>query len=318
MNNKKTERLTGKMKELLEEGFVGDSNFDFSNLRKMSRSELLMLFSRDPALQTMMFNQECIDQCISEKFLFMNYCISVLEDRQGRTKMFLEETREDVKAIINEMDLNRFITPVLYARKNEIMPSCEEYRDNTETSLHHISTTLMSQKLARMLKMPKEDQEAIATGMLLHDSGKYILPWEIVNKKGQLADKEWEIMKLHPEIGSLIIQKSGYRIPQKSMDIILMHHEKKDGSGYPYGLTNIPEHVAVATAVDMFDALIESRPYRRKQFGVHEAIDILRKSAEQGLLEKKVVDCLVTANREDRSLPSVTGYCTTGGKIYMT
>jgi len=303
---------TMKMKELIEERILNNGDLKIGRLEK---GELVKLFQHDPLLQRMLFNQQCLEQSISEEFLFNNYCLYVLKDRQEKTKMFLEETEKDVSSVINEMNLQKYITPVLYARKNELFPVLEQYRDKTKTSLHQISTMLMSLKLARLLNMPEDEQRAIAIGMLLHDIGKYRMPWEIINKEGPLSEKEWELMHIHPEIGSLIVQKSGYDIPEKSMDIILYHHEKLDGSGYPYGIKDIPDHVAIATVVDIFDALIESRHYREKQLSIHEAIDILIQNAQGPFskLNKKIVDCLVAANRESRSQPEETGYYERGG-----
>jgi HD-GYP domain-containing protein (c-di-GMP phosphodiesterase class II) len=99
-------------------------------------------------------------------------------------------------------------------------------------------------------------------GALLHDIGKLVIPEEILNKPGPLDDNEWEIIKRHPR------QAYEFLAPIKqlasALDIPLYHHEHWDGSGYPEGLRQeeIPLSARIFTVVDVYDALLSSRPYR--------------------------------------------------------
>jgi diguanylate cyclase (GGDEF)-like protein len=107
----------------------------------------------------------------------------------------------------------------------------------------------------------------------VHDLGKVGIPDSILFKEGGLSEEEWEIMRRHPE--------KGYRIAQSSQDLshvadlILRHHEKWDGSGYPLGLKglDIPVECRILSIVDAFDAMTNDRPYRKaksEEEAVHE------------------------------------------------
>jgi putative nucleotidyltransferase with HDIG domain len=132
--------------------------------------------------------------------------------------------------------------------------------------------------------------QEIAYGFLLHDVGKIGIPDAILNKRGELTEEEWVIMRRHPEIGAQIVRPVG--LSQDATDVILYHHEHWDGSGYPFGLagTDIPLAARIFAVADAFDAMTSCRPYRpamsrgdammliRSQAGVrydHDAVDVL-------------------------------------------
>lgn len=104
--------------------------------------------------------------------------------------------------------------------------------------------------------------EATEHGFMLHDIGKIGIPDEILRKDGPLTSDQWETMKQHPEIGVRIVEPIGFS--QHTIDVILFHHERWDGLGYPYGLegTEIPLSARVFAVADVFDALTTDRPYR--------------------------------------------------------
>jgi HD-GYP domain-containing protein (c-di-GMP phosphodiesterase class II) len=117
-------------------------------------------------------------------------------------------------------------------------------------------------ELAMALHMDERKLNDLRRGALLHDIGKLVIPEEILNKPGPLDDKEWEIIKRHPR------QAYEFLAPIKqlasALDIPLYHHEHWDGSGYPEGLRQeeIPLSARIFTVVDVYDALLSSRPYR--------------------------------------------------------
>ena len=99
-------------------------------------------------------------------------------------------------------------------------------------------------------------------GALLHDIGKIGIPDAILLKPGKLSEEEWVIMKKHPEIGYRML--NGIKFLEESMSIVLHHHERWDGSGYPSQLRGeaIPLGARIFAIVDTFDAMTSSRPYR--------------------------------------------------------
>lgn len=130
--------------------------------------------------------------------------------------------------------------------------------------------------LAKKLNLSEEDNKNFIYGAYMHDIGKINISKEILNKKMPLTKDEWEIMKQHPANGVDIIK------PVESLKsitpMILYHHERYDGKGYPDGLKgqNIPYLARVLTVVDSFDAMTSNRPYNtRKTY--QEAIEELRR-----------------------------------------
>jgi len=103
---------------------------------------------------------------------------------------------------------------------------------------------------------------SIGIGALLHDIGKIGVPDSILLKKGALMEEEWERIRLHPELGASLI--SPIRFLEGAREIVLAHHEKFDGSGYPRGLVgeSIPLGARIFAVVDVFDALTTDRPYK--------------------------------------------------------
>ena len=106
-------------------------------------------------------------------------------------------------------------------------------------------------------------------GALLHDVGKINVPGEILNKPGPLTSEEWALMRSHPEAGVELLR--GIDFPEDVIPIILSHHEKWDGSGYPHGLAGeaIPLSARVLGLADVYDALRTDRSYKKGM--THEA-----------------------------------------------
>jgi putative nucleotidyltransferase with HDIG domain len=134
------------------------------------------------------------------------------------------------------------------------------------TYVHSVGVGTLTAAIAlEMGVTSSSDLRDYAFGGLLHDVGKKLLPLGVLNKPGPLAPDEWELMKKHPENGLALL--TGFRISDRVLEMISLHHEKLDGSGYPHGLTraNIPIHVQIATVADIFNALTTTRCYHRKR-----------------------------------------------------
>ena len=117
--------------------------------------------------------------------------------------------------------------------------------------------------IGRNLKFSQEEMVRLSHGALLHDIGKIGVPDAILMKPGPLSDEEWAIMRTHPELGFQMV--SDVRQLERAREIILNHHERFDGRGYPRGLSGdaIPLPARVFSIADSFDAMISDRPYRK-------------------------------------------------------
>ena len=138
-----------------------------------------------------------------------------------------------------------------------------EYKDN-ETGLHVIRMSHYSRLIAEALGYGSRFADLIFNAAPMHDVGKIGVPDRILLKPGKLDEDEWRIMRKHPAFGAEIIGDHDSEIIRTSREIALGHHEKWDGSGYPYGLKGeaIPLSARIIAVADVFDALTTERPYK--------------------------------------------------------
>src|SRR5206468_7646855 len=129
--------------------------------------------------------------------------------------------------------------------------------------------------LARALGMPDNEIQGVKTAALLHDIGKLAVPEHILSKPGPLTQEEFQKIRIHPQVGAEII--SGVPFPYPVTPLILSHHERWDGKGYPQGLAaeQIPIGARILTIVDYYDAVTTERPYHTA-LSMESAIALLK------------------------------------------
>ncbi len=132
------------------------------------------------------------------------------------------------------------------------------------TFYHSVNVTVLSMVTATTLNLDKNKVHDIGITALLHDIGKVFIPKEILNKKGPLDNKEFDLVKTHSAKGYEFVKKYP-QIPVKAYSGILQHHERYDGTGYPNGLDkdNISLFGRIIAVTDVYDALTSDRPYRK-------------------------------------------------------
>jgi diguanylate cyclase (GGDEF)-like protein/putative nucleotidyltransferase with HDIG domain len=150
----------------------------------------------------------------------------------------------------------------LHLRTIEALALAIEAKDHT-THDHLQRVRIYAIEVAKELGVTGGDMEALHAAALLHDIGKLAIPEHIISKPGRLTPEEFEKMKIHPVVGAEILQR--VRFPYPVVPIVRAHHEKWDGSGYPFGLrgAEIPIGARILSAVDYLDALASDRQYRR-------------------------------------------------------
>jgi putative nucleotidyltransferase with HDIG domain len=134
---------------------------------------------------------------------------------------------------------------------------------HTDTFRHCLFVTGFAVAFAQHLGMREDDQRRLVRAALLHDVGKAFIPTVILDKPGLLNDEEMGEIRKHPRLGyEALVAQGGF--PPEMMDVVLHHHEFLDGTGYPDGLRaeEISDIVRLTTIVDIYAALVESRPYR--------------------------------------------------------
>lgn len=164
-----------------------------------------------------------------------------------------------------------------------------EFRD-TETAAHTIRVGHYAKALAIALGLKEKEAEQLLLAAPMHDVGKIGIPDKVLLKPGKLNEEEWTMMKTHAQIGYDIMQNSKCQLLKNAGIIALTHHEKWDGSGYPYALKGTDIHLfgRITAMADVFDALMMKRPYKKawsldnvlqlvnKESGKHFDPDIVR------------------------------------------
>ncbi len=178
--------------------------------------------------------------------------------------------------------MSKYATEVLNREVLDVvrrMSALAEYREpGIKNHLERIRGYCMV--IARGLDLSVQEVEVIANASQLHDIGEIGIPDAILTKAGKLSPYEWEVVKRHPVIGAEILRGSPSTLLQAGEIIALSHHERWDGSGYPYGLKgeDIPLSGRICAMADIFDALTTKRPYK-DEVSVEEAYDLILESS---------------------------------------
>lgn len=154
-------------------------------------------------------------------------------------------------------------------------------------------------RLGQALGLPAEDLDALHRGGYLHDIGKVGVPDSVLLKEGPLTPEELTLMRRHPEIGANLC--APLQSLRRVRPIILHHHERLDGSGYPSGLRGdaVPLLAQVVGIVDVYDALTSARPYRAALTSA-EAIVHLRQETDLGRFHRPFVEAFCATLGRDR------------------
>jgi len=176
---------------------------------------------------------------------------------------------EEVKLATNE----------ILARERETIIRLSKAADSRdpETGAHILRMSHFCKLIASHIGVSKENQQILLDAAPMHDVGKVGIPDNILLKPGRLDPSEFEIMKQHSFLGYEILNGSESVILKAAAEIALSHHEKYDGSGYPFGLVGdkIPLFARICAVADVFDALTSERPYK-KAWPDDQAIAYLR------------------------------------------
>lgn len=208
-----------------------------------------------------------IDDIIKDEA--MQKAISIVDSTMNNISYYQEIDIEQIRSVLNT------IIKDLFDNDNLIVQIMEIRAINEYTLEHCVKVAVLSLLTGLTLGYSKDELMDLGTGAILHDVGKALIPKEIINKPSQLTKKEYDIIKEHTNLGYKAIRRQNC-VDDKVCDIILLHHERYDGKGYPTGLKGdeIPEYVKIVSIADVYDALTTDRVYR-KRVEVSMAIEYL-------------------------------------------
>ncbi len=198
-----------------------------------------------------------------------------IEEELERAAQVLRRSKEAVTAMFNEVRLGKVV------RSDDFLPVVSEVADSLArnpsafvslarlktkddyTYMHSIAVCALMVGLARQLGFDDASVREAGLAGLLHDVGKMLMPPDVLNKPGALTDEEMAVMRTHPERGLALLQE-GPSTPAGAIDVCLHHHEKHDGTGYPYGLAGdqISLLARMGAVCDVYDAITSTRPYK--------------------------------------------------------
>ncbi len=218
-------------------------------------------------LSSILSNPELTDNDKAE--IIYNTASSITEE------LFLKPSTKGIKQTRNLV--NCMIDTISHSPKTSnllMMITSQDYYTYT----HSINVGIYGISMMRKTKpsISEAELKTLGLGFFLHDLGKARIPNTIINKQGPLDQLEWELMREHPMLGADLVRKMGEDSPPLT-DIILTHHERNCGSGYPNKLTQneISLPGKICALCDVFDALTTKRPYK-KALSTFEALKVMK------------------------------------------
>ena len=223
--------------------------------------------------------------------------------RQSREPAFKEFDRE-MLAVFAEQLVTAIKNLQLYEKQQKVILGSLKLikkliaKHRPLASIHAPGFSKIITSLAKKLNMRQEDVENLQYACLLRDAGSIDVPYEILSKTSQLSPEEFKIIRNHPTKGVELIKPVDFLKPV--LPIILYHHEKYDGTGYPTGLKKeqIPLGARIMAVVDAMEAMIRGRPYK-ETLSVHEAIEELKRNSGTQF-DPKVVDAFCGLYKQNR------------------
>lgn len=221
-------------------------------IKKLTELGVLYLYIEDDNLEDIQIEDKHLQEMKQVTIKRMNEIVnSVHQCGYKKAKDSLKVIENLMEYIICDGDVNKSLYDI-------------KTYDNY-TYVHCVDTGIMSGFLGLSLNLNEYELKELGKGAILHDIGKTKISNKIINKKGSLTEKEFREIKKHPIYGKNILKKC-FAISDIILDVVEQHHERVDGTGYPYGLKGncITKYGKIACICDVYDALSSDRSYRKK------------------------------------------------------
>jgi putative nucleotidyltransferase with HDIG domain len=232
-----------------------------------------------------------LDIYSDKKDAFIEEDIELFKEVAGDIAIGIKSTRLEKNLQKRSKQLEKAIENIIFT-----MAKMSESKD-PYTAGHQQRVSQLATAIARKMGLSKDRIESLKFASLIHDIGKFSIPGEILSKPSKLSETEFALIKEHPKNGYDIIK--GVDFPWEIASIILQHHERLDGSGYPMGLKDkeILLEAKILAVADVVEAMSSHRPYR-PALGIDKALEEI--SMNKGkLYDPEVVDACIKLFKED-------------------
>jgi len=235
------------------------------------------------------------------------------EGRGEKTQQLREELRQ-LRRRVEELNQEQVGTEHKWA-EGKLKQSFEELRRNLKGTIHALAAVVemkdpytaghqrrvsgLAGVIAKDMGLSDEKIEGVRMAGLIHDIGKLSVPAEILSKPSQLTGTEFDLLKAHPQVAYDILK--AIHFPWPVAEIVLQHHERMDGSGYPQGLKgdDILLEARILAVADVVEAMSSHRPYR-PALGIDKAKEEIRKNKGKLYDPDVVASCLRVCSEKSR------------------
>lgn len=248
-----------------------DVSLTSNYIERLKRANIQCIYIDDELSEGLEAENVIPDELKIKSIATVKTAFKDLSDRKGSS--YNIKSIESIKQIVDEM------MHIIYENPSTLYCMTELMGTDMYTYNHSAEVAALSMLVAKSMKMNDTFIQKIGVGAILHDVGKMGVPAEILNKVDPLDEVENKLMKEHPQMGYDLLKDNDYISPI-SRQIVLLHHEKLNGSGYPFMMSGeqIPIHVRIVTLCDIFNAISSNRAYKRRM-NADEALELIRAEA---------------------------------------
>lgn len=265
------EILNNKGFKLLNKGIILEENY----IRSLKKLGIPSVYIVDHLIPDVEIEDVIADETRQEAQSLVRNILIKAEKQSVKTSPSLLFMKKQVTKVLDD------IIEQLMNNFNLIINLTDIRTADNYTFSHCVNVAVLSITTGLALGYSRADLKRIGLGALLHDLGKIEVPISILNKPGKLTDEEFKEIKKHPQAGYDIAKKRELTDASSAL-IILQHHERINGKGYPNGLkgNEIHKYSKIAAVADVYDALVADRPYRAA-FQPHIALEIIEASGDE-------------------------------------
>ena len=210
----------------------------------------------------------------------------VKKETRNKSKKIIKETfqgiefNQDINITKVKDVVNDIIDDILFNSEDLMVNMVDIKSFDSYTFEHSVNVAVLSIILGKSINLPRKKLYKLGIGAILHDIGKMLIPKKVLKKTDKLTEEEYEIIKEHPRLGYDYL-KNKNEISPVSKIIILSHHERLDGTGYPKRIPKkeIHQFGKIVAITDVFDALTSDRIYRDR-WPIHKAINYLMSNTD--------------------------------------